>query len=151
MDVINLELALADLSQVRADCNRTDCPRIDHGLSADYALADAACSTCGLCADEFIWQIEKRIEKLSKGRAKEKDEVAAQEAEKAALSKLIAVLNDGKGARSVALTDDEKELIKGLQLLTMKPIIYAGNVAEGDLANQARAGAARSARRTLYA
>lgn len=78
------------------------------------------------------------MERLSKGRAKEKDEQAAQDAEKVVLAKLIEVLNDGKGARSVKLTDDEKELIKGLCLLTMKPIIYAANVAEGDLADEAR-------------
>ena len=34
------------------------------------------------------------------------------------------------------LNDDERALVKGLQLLTMKPMIYAANVCEGDLADQ---------------
>lgn len=41
---------------------------------------------------------------------------------------------DGKPARSVTLTDFEKDAIKHLCLLTMKPIIYVANVAESDLA-----------------
>lgn len=95
MDVINLELALADLSQ-----------------------------------------IEKRLERLAKGRVKEKEEIANQEAEKVVLTKLSEVLNDGKGARSVKLNADERALIEGLCLLTLKPIIYAANVGESDLANE---------------
>lgn len=41
---------------------------------------------------------------------------------------------DGKPARSVPLTDVEKESVRQLCLLTMKPIIYVANVAESDLA-----------------
>lgn len=43
-------------------------------------------------------------------------------------------LMDGKPARSVTVTDSEKESIKHLCLLTMKPVIYVANVAESDLA-----------------
>lgn len=42
---------------------------------------------------------------------------------------------DGKPARSVTLTDFEKDAIKHLCLLTMKPVIYVANVAESDLAD----------------
>ena len=41
---------------------------------------------------------------------------------------------DGKPARSVTLSDFEKDAIKHLCLLTMKPVIYVANVAESDLA-----------------
>lgn len=41
---------------------------------------------------------------------------------------------DGKPARSVSLTDFEKDAVRHLCLLTMKPIIYVANVAESDLA-----------------
>ena len=41
---------------------------------------------------------------------------------------------DGKPARSVPLTDFERDSVKHLCLLTMKPIIYVANVAESDLA-----------------
>ena len=42
---------------------------------------------------------------------------------------------DGKPARSVSLTDFEKEAVKHLCLLTLKPVIYVANVAESDLAD----------------
>lgn len=44
---------------------------------------------------------------------------------------------DGKPARSVTLTDFERDAVKHLCLLTMKPIIYVANVAESDLADPA--------------
>lgn len=33
------------------------------------------------------------------------------------------------------LTEDESEIVKGLGLLTLKPLIYAANVSEDDLGN----------------
>jgi obg-like ATPase 1 len=53
------------------------------------------------------------------------------------LEKIRVALLDGKPARSVTLTDFERESIKQLCLLTMKPIIYVANVAESDLADAA--------------
>ncbi|KAF8413481.1 hypothetical protein HHK36_001468 [Tetracentron sinense] len=79
-------------------------------------------------------QIEKRLEKLKKGKAKDSPSKQKEEAEKSALEKIQKALMDGKPARSVILTDFEKESIKHLCLLTMKPIIYVANVAESDLA-----------------
>ena len=43
-------------------------------------------------------------------------------------------LESGKSARTVEITDDEAEIVKELALLTMKPVLYAANVAEGDFA-----------------
>lgn len=57
-----------------------------------------------------------------------------EEAEKSALERIQEALLDGKPARSVPLTDLEKEVVKHLCLLTMKPMIYVANVAETDLA-----------------
>jgi len=48
----------------------------------------------------------------------------------------VASLDQNQPARAVQLNDDERALVKGLQLLTMKPMIYAANVSEGDLADQ---------------
>ncbi|KAM7499094.1 hypothetical protein LguiA_023508 [Lonicera macranthoides] len=78
-------------------------------------------------------QIEKRIDKLKKGRANASSKVK-EEAEKTALERIQVALAAGKPARSVSLSDFEKEAIKHLCLLTMKPIIYVANVAESDLA-----------------
>ncbi|OMO65785.1 hypothetical protein CCACVL1_21395 [Corchorus capsularis] len=79
-------------------------------------------------------QIEKRLEKLKKGKAKDSQSKVKEEAEKSALEKIREVLMDGKPARSVALTDFEKDAVKHLCLLTMKPVIYVANVAESEIA-----------------
>ncbi|XP_074286673.1 uncharacterized protein LOC141611917 isoform X2 [Silene latifolia] len=80
-------------------------------------------------------QIEKRIERLKKGKAKDPQSKAKEEAERSALERLQQVLLDGKPARSVSLSDLEKDAIKHLCLLTMKPVIYIANVAESDVAD----------------
>jgi GTP-binding protein YchF len=75
-------------------------------------------------------QVEKRIERVRK-QAKNSAEAKA---ELAVLEKIIVFLNDGKPVRQLGLTEEEIELIKTLGLLTLKPIIYAANVSEDDLA-----------------
>ncbi|KAL0320955.1 UNVERIFIED_CONTAM: Ribosome-binding ATPase YchF [Sesamum radiatum] len=79
-------------------------------------------------------QVEKRMDKLKKGKAKDPQSKMKEEAEKSALEKIQQALMDGKPARSVSLTDFEKDAVRHLCLLTMKPVIYVANVAESDLA-----------------
>ncbi|MEQ8462258.1 redox-regulated ATPase YchF [Coleofasciculus sp. E1-EBD-02] len=90
IDVINLELALADLAQV-----------------------------------------ERRMERTRKQTRTSKE----AQLELEALEKLSAGLNEGKSARNISLTEDESEAVKPLGLLSAKPIIYAANVSEDDLAS----------------
>ena len=52
----------------------------------------------------------------------------------ALLEKLQAALNEGQSIRMLDLSEEEKEVIKPLGLLTAKPVIYATNVSEDDLA-----------------
>ncbi|MCL4354787.1 redox-regulated ATPase YchF [Patescibacteria group bacterium] len=51
------------------------------------------------------------------------------------IKKLRKGLDEGKLAKDVELTDEEKEEIKELQLLTMKPMVIVANVDEEDLNN----------------
>ena len=55
--------------------------------------------------------------------------------EKGALERIVASLDQNTPARAVPLNEEEHALVKGLQLLTMKPMIYAANVSEGNLAD----------------
>lgn len=86
-----------------------------------------------------VSQIEKRLERLKKGRAVKpgSDEAKKAETETAALQRIMAALEGGKPARSVELNEEEEELVRGLCLLTAKPMIYAANVAEEDLSGAA--------------
>ena len=89
IEIINLELGLADLDQIERKCDRT--------------------------------RKQARASKDAQG-------------EVLVLEKLIAALNEGKPARQVKLTEEELAVIKDLGLLTNKPIIYAANVSEEELA-----------------
>ena len=76
--------------------------------------------------------LERRIAKQSKGAFNNKD--LAKEVE--LLKAIKAHLEDGKLARSFEVEDeDDREFINSLNLLTWKPVIFAANVAEGDLAD----------------
>ncbi|HVU22644.1 MAG TPA: redox-regulated ATPase YchF [Opitutus sp.] len=75
--------------------------------------------------------VTKRIDKTQK-KAKSGDKEA--QAELALLEKLEPHLNAGKTANVLAATPEEVTLMKLFQLLTAKPVLFACNVAEGDLA-----------------
>jgi len=75
--------------------------------------------------------VSKRIDKSQK-KAKSGDKEA--QAEIALLQRLEPHLNSGKTANTIVATDEEKALMKHFQLLTAKPVLFACNVAESDLA-----------------
>ncbi|MCF8192375.1 MAG: redox-regulated ATPase YchF [Burkholderiales bacterium] len=88
-------------------------------IVTELALADLA-------------SVEKAIVRDGK-KAKSGD----KEAQKlvAVLEKLVPHLNEGKPARTLALSDDEKVLAKPLCLLTIKPAMYVANVDESGFDN----------------
>src|SRR6202171_4653950 len=73
---------------------------------------------------------ERRSEKAQKG-LKGGDKVARAELD--VLEKILPVLEEGKAARTVELSADERATARGFFLLTMKPTIYAANVDEATL------------------
>ena len=86
-----------------------------------------------------IESIEKRLQGLTrKVRGGDKDAVQQERL----LRQALAVLEDGKPARVVAVDDEDRRAWKMLQLLTTKPVLYVCNVGEEDAAS----GNAQSAR-----
>jgi hypothetical protein len=75
-------------------------------------------------------QVEKRRERLKKQLRTGKE----AQLEDGALERIQKALEQGAAARSVALSEEEAPLIRPLGLLTAKPMIYAANVSENDLA-----------------
>ena len=77
--------------------------------------------------------LERRIAKTAKSARN--DKAAAKEL--ALLEKIKAHLEEGKLAKTFEGADDEEEetWLSGYNLLTYKPVIYAANVAEEDLAD----------------
>ena len=77
--------------------------------------------------------VNRRIAKVQKV-AQQGDKAA--KAEMAVLEKLKPVLEEGNAARSIEFNDDEQQIVKGLFLLTTKPVIYVANIAESSMADQ---------------
>ncbi|MCQ2958075.1 MAG: redox-regulated ATPase YchF [Candidatus Gastranaerophilales bacterium] len=87
-------------------------------INMELALADLA-------------SIEKRLERISKNiKAGEK----AALIEKEMIDKVQKFLEDGKFFTENDFTDEQKPYLHGLHLLCAKPIIYAANVSENDIA-----------------
>lgn len=72
--------------------------------------------------------IDRRIDRTKK--AMKGDKSLAKEL--ALLERVKAALEDGKPARSLEYDDDEAEIMREISLISMKPVIYAANVAEDD-------------------
>lgn len=77
------------------------------------------------------WQtVSKRLENT---RKKTKGAVAKEIlAEIAVLERLYTQLEEGKPARALEFTDDEKVIVRDLHLLSMKPIMYVVNLTDLD-------------------
>jgi GTP-binding protein YchF len=88
-------------------------------INTELALADM----------ETVDRAIQRVEKLAKLNPKEAT------IRLCALERLASALNDSLAARSVDLTTEERLSTKDLQLLTMKPIMYVANIAEGTAGN----------------
>ncbi len=88
-------------------------------INTELALADLA------SAEKFL----HRVEKLAKSGNKE------AQAQVTVLKKIIPVLDEGKSVRSIKLDDEEKLLVRDLQFLTIKPVMYIANVNEDGFEN----------------
>jgi GTP-binding protein YchF len=84
-------------------------------INTELALADLETAEKGL----------QRAEKAAK--AHDKDAIRARDV----IRRVRDVLNEGRPARAVALDDQERAIVRELQLLTMKPVLYVANVDEG--------------------
>lgn len=76
--------------------------------------------------------VDKRLERVSK-MVKQRDKEAIME--EPALLKIKEVLENELPARSIELSEDEYDQIKGMHLLTIKPMLYVANVDEDEISN----------------
>ncbi len=83
-------------------------------INTELALADL----------ESVERAMQRAQRAAKGQDKEAIALVK------VFEKLLPVLNEGEAARTVALDDDERKLLRSYNLLTLKPTMYIANVAE---------------------
>lgn len=78
-----------------------------------------------------LGSLEKRLDKIRRSaRTGDKEAMA----ELPVLEKAYGFLKDGRGLWEARLTQEEKALLAPLTLLTVKPVLYAANVSDSELA-----------------
>ena len=105
-------------------------PDVQHALGGIDPVRDREIINLELgLADLAV--VEKRLEKTARA-AKGADAQAKQETR--LLERLKEALSEGKPARSVVAGAEELGSYRGFNLLTAKPVLYAANLGEGELA-----------------
>lgn len=88
-------------------------------INAELVLADLAV-------------VEKLYQKVLKNtKSGQKDALPF----KILLEKILPVLENGENVRTLSFDEDQAKLLKGLQLLTIKPVLYIANVSEDGFCN----------------
>jgi len=124
---------LATIREVDAIVHVVRCfedPDVIHTMGTVDPVRDIEVVTTELILADLD-AVQKRIDKNQK-KAKSGDKEA--QAELVLLERLIPHLNANKPANILAAHEDETKMLKLFQLLSAKPVIYACNVAESDLA-----------------
>ena len=125
---------LANIREVDAIVHVVRCfedPDVIHTMGAVDPVRDIEVITTELVLSDLD-AVMKRLEKnVKKARSGDKE----AQAEVALLERLTPHLNANMPANLLTVNDDEAKLLRLFQLLTAKPVLYACNVAEGDLAN----------------
>ncbi|WP_112182585.1 MULTISPECIES: redox-regulated ATPase YchF [Paraliobacillus] len=123
---------LSHIRQVDAICHVVRCfedENITHVSGGVDPISDIETINLELIlADlETVTKRMQRVEKMT--RQKDKEAVAEFDV----LTKLHDAFETEKPARSVSFTEDQEKIVKGLHLLTSKPILYVANVGEDEL------------------
>ncbi len=125
---------LANIREVDAIIHVVRCFEDDdiiHNMGSVDPVRDIEVITTELILADYE-AVTKRIEKCTK-KARGGDKEA--QAELALLQRLEPHLNDGKPANLLEVDEVEAKILRLFQLLSAKPVLYACNVAEDDLAD----------------
>ena len=125
---------LANIREVDAIVHVVRCFENDdviHNMGSVDPIRDIEIINTELVLSDMESLERQREKAIKKARGQDKEAQAIVDL----IDKLLPHLNDGKPAKTCELSDDEASLLKNLCLLSSKPIIYAANVAEDDLAD----------------
>ncbi|HTL04586.1 MAG TPA: redox-regulated ATPase YchF [Gemmatimonadales bacterium] len=124
---------LANIREVDAIVHVVRCfedPDVQHVMGPVDAVRDREVINLELILADLA-AVEKRLDKAAR-TAKSGDREARLEA--GLLERLRDALGQGKPARAVTPTGEETPAYRGFQLLTAKPVLYAANVGEHEVA-----------------
>lgn len=125
---------LANIREVDAIVHVVRCfddPDIVHSMGRVDPIGDIEVIMTELVLAD-LESAEAQLAKCEK-KAKSQDKEAALSAE--LLKKIVVHVNEGRPVNTLEFTDEQKERVKQFGLLTNKPILYACNVMDKELAN----------------
>jgi len=105
-------------------------PDVTHVMGAVDPVRDREVIEFELALSDLV-SLEKRLDKTRRS-ARTGDKEAMTELP--VLEKAYGFLKDGKGLWEARLTEAEKAVLAPLTLLTVKPVLYAANVSDSELA-----------------
>jgi ribosome-binding ATPase len=123
---------LSHIRQVDAICQVVRCfddENITHVDGKVDPLSDIETINLELILAD-LESVDKRIDRVGK-LARQKDKEAVYEHE--ILVKLKEAFENNMPARTVEFTEEQMRIVKGLHLLTIKPMLYVANVGEEDV------------------
>ena len=124
---------LAHIRETDAIINVVRCfedPNVIHVAGKIDPIADIEVIQTELCLADLA-TVEKSLQRYTKAAKSGNDKEAAKLV--SLLLPLQAALNEGKPARSVPVSKEDAPLLKPLCLITAKPAMFVGNVAEDGL------------------
>ena len=126
---------LAHIRETDAIVNVVRCfedPNVIHVAGRVDPIADIEVIQTELCLADLA-TVEKALNRYSKAAKSGNDKEAAKLV--ALLTPIQAVLNEGQPARSVPVSKEDAPLLKQFCLITAKPAMFVGNVAEDGFEN----------------
>ena len=126
---------LAHIRETDAIVNVVRCfedPNVIHVAGKVDPIADIEVIQTELCLAD-LGTVDKALQRYTKAAKSGNDKEAAKMAQ--LLPKVQAALNEGQPVRALDFTDEEKALLKPLCLITAKPAMFVGNVAEDGFEN----------------
>ncbi|MCB5935511.1 redox-regulated ATPase YchF [Caldibacillus thermoamylovorans] len=125
---------LANIRQVDAICHVVRCfddENITHVSGRVDPLDDIQTINLELILADME-TVEKRIARVEK-LARQKNKEAQAEYE--ILTMLKETFENELPARTIEFNEEQQKIVRGFQLLTMKPVLYVANIGEDDVAN----------------
>lgn len=125
---------LANIRETDAIVNVVRCfddPNVVHVNGRVDPIADIETIVTELALADLATLERVHAREIKKARAGDKDAIKLT----SLLERLQPHLDQGKPARSLAISDDEKALLKPYGLMTLKPAMYVANVAEDGFQN----------------
>jgi GTP-binding protein YchF len=126
---------LAHIRETDAIVNVVRCfedPNVIHVAGKVDPIADIEVIQTELCLAD-LGTVDKALQRYTKAAKSGNDKEAAKLVQ--LLAKVQAVLNEGRPARTLDLSDEERALMKPLCLITAKRAMFVGNVSEDGFEN----------------